>query len=167
MAPNYKTGKVHHNPWHSDICTSNQLNIPAAWLSCLFETKNSKQMRRGAHQTSWIISKDTCSINLRSDCIPDAISCSETIPVTIYMYTKAIADAIADSNAVHSHRSTLLHEGWLWRWLCEAVSKYISSWYVAQVDLSISRHICSKRVVGHTVCNCRCPVDSVLDGRDQ
>jgi hypothetical protein len=23
---NYETGKLHHSPWHSDICTSNQLN---------------------------------------------------------------------------------------------------------------------------------------------
>jgi hypothetical protein len=24
---NYKSGKLHHSPWHSDIRTSNQLNI--------------------------------------------------------------------------------------------------------------------------------------------
>jgi hypothetical protein len=24
---NYKSGKLHHSPWHSDIRTSNQLNM--------------------------------------------------------------------------------------------------------------------------------------------
>ena len=36
---NYKRGKLHHSPWHSDIHNSNQRNTPPGWLSCLFRTK--------------------------------------------------------------------------------------------------------------------------------
>jgi len=130
---------------------------------------NSKQKRRGAIQTLWISSKQTCPINLLSDGIPDAISMSnsDTIPATISERTEAISEAISESNSDHSHCSTLLQEGRLRQWLCEAVGEHLSSRYVAQFDLSISSHICSKIVLGRNVCNCSSAVDSVLDGRDQ
>jgi len=133
--------------------------------------QNSKQKRRGANQTSWISSKQTCPINLLSDGIPDAFSSSNTIsvtiPETIPDCTEAISEAIPNSNPDHSHRSTLLQEARLRQWLCEAVGEHLSSRYVAQVDLSISSHICSKIVLGRNVCNCSSAVDSVLDARDQ
>jgi len=184
---NYKKGKLHHSPWHSDIRTSNQLNTPPGRLSRPLQTKNSKQRRRGANQTTWITSKQTCPINLLSHGIPDFFSSSDTIsvtiPETIPDCTKAISEAIpnsnpdtisetiseaiSESNSDHSHCSTLLQEGGLRQWLGEAVSEHLSSWYVAQVDLSISSHICSKIVLGRNVCNCSSAVDSVLDARDQ
>ena len=125
--------------------------------------QNSKQRRRGANQTLWIVSKQTCPINSLCDGIPDAISNSNTIPVTISKRTEAISEAIPESNSDHSHRSTLLQEGGLRQWLCEAVGEHLSSRYVAQVNLSISPQICSKIVLGHNVCNCSSAVDSVLD----
>ena len=36
---NYKRGKLHHSPWHSDIRTPNQLNTPPGQLSRPFQTK--------------------------------------------------------------------------------------------------------------------------------
>ena len=36
---NYKRGKLHHSPWHSDIRTSTQLNTPPGRLSRPFQTK--------------------------------------------------------------------------------------------------------------------------------
>jgi len=36
---NYKSGKLHHSPWHSDICTFNQLNTPPGRLSRPFQTQ--------------------------------------------------------------------------------------------------------------------------------
>ena len=60
---NYTKGKLHHSPWHSDIRTSNQLNTPPGRLSRPFQTKNSKHRGRGANQTLWISSKQTCPIN--------------------------------------------------------------------------------------------------------
>ena len=162
----FKRGKLHHSPWHSDIRSSNQLNTPPGRLSRPFQTTHT-QRRRGANQTSWISSKQTCPIDLLSDCIPDAISNSNTVPVTISEHTKAIPKAIPESNSDHSHRSTLLQEGGLRQWLCEAVGEQLSSRYVAQVDLSISSHICIKIVLGRNVCNCSSAVDSVLDARYQ
>ena len=122
--------------------------------------QNSKQRRRGTNQTLWISSKQTCPINLLSAGIPDAFSISNTISVTI-------PESISESNSDHSHRCTLLQEGGLRQWLGEAVGEHLSSRYVAQVDLSISSHICSKIVLGSNVCNCSSAVDSVLDTRDQ
>ena len=176
---NYKRGKLHHSPWHSDIRTSNQLNTPPGRLSRLFQTKNCKQRRRGANQTLWISSKQTCPINLLSDGIPDAFSSSDTIsvtiPETISDCTEAISEAVPNSNpetisecnSDHSHRSTLLQEGRLWQRRCEAFGERLSSRYVAQVDPSVSSHICSKIVFGRNVCNCSSAVDSALDARDQ
>jgi len=147
--------------------------------------QNSKQRRRGANQTLWISSKQTCPINLLSDGIPNAISSSNsdtisvTIPETISdsitdSNPEAIPEAIPESNSVHieaisdhSHSSTLLQEGGLRQWLCEAVGEHLSSRYVAQVDLSNSSHICNKILLGRNVCNCSSAVDSVLDARDQ
>jgi len=141
--------------------------------------KNRKQRRRGANQTLQISSKQTCPINLVSDGSPNAFSSSDTITVTISERTKAmskaipnsnpeaIPEAITESNSDHSHWSTLLQEGGLQQWLCEAVGEHLSSRYVAQVNLTISSYICSKIVLGHNVCNCSSAVDSVLDARDQ
>jgi hypothetical protein len=124
------------------------------------------------------------SINLLSDGIPDAfsISNSDTISATISERTEeiseafpksnpepipeAISEAIPESNSDHSHRSTLLQEDGLRQWLCEAVGEHLSSRCIAQVDLSVSSHICSKIVLGRNVCNCSSAVASVLDARD-
>ena len=163
---NYKRGKLHHSPWHSDIRTSNQLNTPPGRLSRPFQTQR-KQKRRIAYQTSWISSKQMCPIDLLSDGIPDAIAKSNTIPVTITERTEAIYEAIPESNSDQSHRNTLLQEGGLRQWLCEAVGEHLSSRSVAQVDLCISSHICSIILLGRNVCNCSSAVDSVLDARDQ
>jgi hypothetical protein len=180
---NYKRGKLHHSPWHSDIRTSNQLNTPPGWLSLPFQTKNSKQRRRGAKQTTWISLIQTCPINLLCDGFPDAFSSSNTIsrtiPQTISDCTKglsetipnsnpeAIPEAISHPNSDHSHRSTLLQEGGHRQLLCEGVGEHLSSRYVAQVNLSVSSHFCIKIVLGRNVCNCSSAVDSVIDGRDQ
>jgi hypothetical protein len=148
--------------------------------------QNSKHRRRGANETLWISSKQTCPINLLSDGIPDAfsisntISTSDTISVPISQtisegipnsnpeaIPQAISEAISEFNSDHSHWSTLPQEGGLRQWLCEAVGEYLSSQYVAQVDLTVSSHICSKIVLGRNVCNCSSAVDSVLDVPDQ
>ena len=171
---NYKRGKLHHSPWHSDIRTSNQLNTPPGQLSRPFQTKtvNNGEEERIKHHGS-PRNKRAQSINLLSNGIPDAISSSDTssisntISVTIPECTEAISEAIPESNSDHSHCSTLLQEGGLRQWLCEAVGEHLSSRYVAQVDLSISSHTCSKIVLGRNVCNCSSAVDSVLDARDQ
>jgi hypothetical protein len=122
---------------------------------------------------------------LRYDGIPDAISMSNsdticvTISETISMHIEAISEAISDSdpetiaeaipesNSDHCHRCTLHQQGGLRQWLCEAVGEHLSSRYVAQVDLSVSSHICSKIVLGRNMCNCSSAVDSVLDARNQ
>jgi len=173
----YKNGKIHHSPWHSDIRIPNQLNTPPERLSCPFQTKNSKQKRGGANRTAWISSKQTCPINLLSDGILDAISISnaDAIPTTISRCTKAISKVVPNSNPEtisefnpnHPHHSTLLQEGGLRQWLCEAVSEHLSSRYIAQVDLSISIYICNMMVLRRNVCNCRSGVDPVYDARDQ
>ena len=115
---NYKIGKLHHCPWHSDIRISNQLNTPPGRLSRPFQTKNSKQRRRGANQTARISSKQTCPINLLSEGIPDAFSCSnsdtisviisEAIPDCTEAISEAVSECVPESNSDHSHRSTLL-----------------------------------------------------------
>jgi len=162
---NYIRGKLHHCPWHSDIHTSNLLNTARGWLSHPFQTKNCKQRRWRGNQTLWISSKQMFPINFLSDGIPDAVSDSYpyTIPATRFEHTEAISEA----NSNHSHRCTLLQEGGLRQWLCDGVGEHLSSRYVAQVNLSISGHICSKIVLGCNVCNCSSMVDSGLDGRNQ
>jgi len=135
--------------------------------------KNSKQKRRGANQALWITSKQMCTINLLSDGIPDGISHSNpyTISVTISdSHAKNISKrtaAIPEANSDHSHCRTLLQDGRLRQWLFEAVGEHLSSQYLAQVDLSVSSHICSKIVLGCNVCNCSSTVDSFLHTRDQ
>jgi hypothetical protein len=122
---------------------------------------------------------------LLSEGIPDSISMSNsntisvTISLTISVHIEAISEgfpdsnsktipqAIPESNSDHSHCSTQLQEGWLQQWLYEAVGKHHSSRYVAQVDRSISSHICRNILLGRNVCNCSSAVDSVLDARDQ
>jgi hypothetical protein len=176
---NYKRGKLYHSPWYSDICTSNPVNTHPGGLSHPFQTKNSKQSRREANQTMCISSKQTCPINLLSDGIPEAISSSTTFSVTI---SKTILDSITDFNpegiskpteaiskfnSDHSHWNTLHQESGLRQWLCEVVGEHLSSLYVAQVDLSMSSHICSKIVLGRNMYNYSSGVDSDLDGCDQ
>jgi hypothetical protein len=51
--------------------------------------------------------------------------------------------------------------------VCEAVSNHLSGQYIAQVDLSISSHVCSKIVLRRNVCNCSSAVDSNLDASNQ
>jgi hypothetical protein len=79
----------------------------------------------------------------------------------------AISGAIPKSNSDHAHCSTLIEDGQLRQWLCEAVSKHLSSRYVAHVDLSVSSHISSKIVLSQNVNNCSSAVDSVLDASNQ
>ena len=94
---------------------------------------------------------------------------------TISKYTDAISEDILNPNSNtipksdldHSHRSTVLQEGGHRQWLCEAVGKHLSSWYVAQVDISITSHIWGKIVLGRNVCNCSSFVASVLGTQDQ
>jgi len=130
--------------------------------------QNSKQRRTGANQTSWISLKQMCPISLLSDGIPDGISnstsdtISETIPKTISVHMEAISEAIPEFNSDHSHCSTPRQETGLWERLCEAVSKHLSSEYIAHVNLSISRLICMKIVLGCDVCNCSSTVDSIF-----
>jgi hypothetical protein len=95
------------------------------------------------------------------------VTISETIPDFAEVISEAISRSVPESNSDHSHRSKLLQEGGLRQWLCEAVGEYLSSQYVAQVDLSVSSHICSKIVLGWNMCNSSAAVDSVLDARDQ
>jgi len=137
---------------------------------------NSKQSRGGANHTSLISLKQMCPFNSLSDSIHDAISSSQTnsdtnseaIPNTISdSNPEAIPKFIPKYNSDHSQCRTLLEEGGLRQWLCEAVGEHLSSQYVAQDDLSISSHICSKIVLGCNVCNCSSAVDSVLDACDQ
>jgi len=175
---NYKSGKVHHSPWHSDIRTSNQLNTPPGRLSHPFQTNTvNKGEEEPIKHCGSPRNKRAQSINLLSDGLPFAISISncDTIPATVSESTKAMSkaipnsnpEAIPESNSDHSHRSTLLQEGRRQEWLREAVGKHLSSRYVAQVDLSVSSHICSKIVLGCNVCNCSSAGDSVLDAHDQ
>ena len=102
---------------------------------------------------------------------PISVTISKTISMHIEAISKTISNAnpksISESNSDHSHRSTLLQQGGLPRWQCETVGEHLSSRYVAQLDLSISSHICRNIVLGCDVCNCSSAVDSVLDARDQ
>jgi len=118
-----------------------------------------------------------CTMNLLSNGILFAISKSNSTTFSVTM-SKAIpksspetiterTEAIPESNSEHSHFSTLLLEGRLRQWLCEAVGEHLSSRYVAQVDLSISSHTCRKVVFAHNVCNWSSAVESILDARDQ
>jgi hypothetical protein len=167
---NYKRGKSHDSPWHSDIRTSNQLNTSPGWLSHPFqsETGNKGEEEPIKHRGS-PRNKRTQSIYLLADGIADASSNSNAISLTIPERTEAISErseamseaianstpeAIPKSNSHHSHRCTLLQEGGLQQWLCEAVGKHLSSRYIAPVNLSISSHICSKMVLRRNVCNC-------------
>jgi hypothetical protein len=133
--------------------------------------QNSNEKRRAVNQTLWISSTQKCAINLLSDGILDTISRSDTNPAIISEHTEAISEAIPNSNpeaiSDHSHCRTQLPEGGLWQWLCKALGEHFSSRYVAEVDLSVSSHICSRKVLGRNVCNCSSAVHSVLDARDQ
>jgi len=111
--------------------------------------------------------KQTCSINLLSDGSSDTISHSDTIPITNSEYTEVIFKAMLKSNSDHSYCSTVLLASGFWQGLCEAVGEHLSSWYVSQVNLSISSHICSKILLGHNVCNCTSARDCVLNACDQ
>jgi hypothetical protein len=177
---NYTRGKLHHSPWHSDIRTPNQLNTPPEQLSRPIQSKNSTQRRRGGNQSLRISTKHTWPINLLSDGIPDAISTSdtisETIPETISYsnpetiskaFPNTISEATPKFNSDDSHHGTLLQDNRFRQQVCEAVSKHLSSQYIAQVDLSISSHVCSKIVLRRNVCNCSSAVDSNLDACNQ
>jgi len=172
---NYKWGKIYHSPCHSDIRTPNQLNTPPVRLWCPFQTKNTKQKRRGANQPKWISLNQTCPINLLPDGSADAFSSSNTIRASISKRTEATLNAIlnsnpkanSESNPDNAHRSTLLQAGRFWQWLCEGVNEHLSSRYIAQVNLSICSHVCSKIVLGRNVCNFSSVVDSVPDAHDE
>jgi len=175
---NYKRGKLRHSPWHCDICTSNQLNSPPGRLSRPFQTKTvNKREEEPIEHSGSPRKKGAQSIHLLSDDIPNAISISnsDTIPTTISESTEASSEpipisdpeTIPESKSNHSHRITLLQEGRHREWLCEAVSVHLSHRYLAQFDLSVSSHICSKIVLGCIVCNCSYAVDSVLDANNQ
>jgi len=98
---NYKRGKLHHSPWHSDIHTSNQLNTPRGWLSRPFPTKTvNKRVEEPIKQCGSARNEGAQSINLLSDDIPDAISISnsDTFPAIISKRTEAISEAIPNCN---------------------------------------------------------------------
>jgi hypothetical protein len=105
---NYKRGKLHHSPWHSNIRTSNQFNTPPRWLSCPFQTKtvNKREEETIKHRGS-SRNKRAQRINLLSNRIPYGKSSSDTIPATIPELTQAVSEAISDSNSEadsdHSH----------------------------------------------------------------
>jgi hypothetical protein len=177
---------------HSDIRTANPLNTPAGCLSRPLQTTTVNNSagepikQRGSPQN-----KCPKSINLLPNGIPDAMFRSDPIPTTISEHTNAISEAIPNSNSEaipksipkaipqaiskanpecnsdHSHCSALHQVGGFRQWLCEAVGEHLSSRYVAQVDLSDSRHICSKIVLGRNVYNCSSTVDCVLDAGNE
>jgi len=86
----------------------------------------------------------------------DAMSSSDTIPVIIAEYTKVISKAIPNSNAEtmcetipksdsdYSHGGVLLQDGRLYQRHCEPVGEHYSRRYTAQVNHSISSHVCSR-----------------------
>jgi len=124
--------------------------------------------------------KQTFLIDVLSNSIPDAVCNVDSIPGALsatisdcitHSYPevtpKAIPEAILESNSIHAHSTTLHQDGGFWQRVCEAVGKYLSSQCLAQVDLSISSHICSKIVFGRNVCDWISAVDSVHDARDQ
>jgi len=172
--PHYKRGKLHHSPWHSDSCTSNWFNTHPHTAITSVSKKNRKPMWIGANETLWISSKQACPINFLHDGIPNGIYSSDRISVTTSEFTKVISVAtchsnckvISEANSNHSHCGTLLQAGGLWQPRCEAVGKHCSSRYIAQVDLSISSHNCSKIVVGCKVGNCSSTVGSDLDAHN-
>jgi len=174
---NFKRGKLHYSPWHSDICSSNQLNTPPGQLPRPFETRNCTHKSGGANQTLWISFNQMGTTHILSDGIREVISNfnSDTIPATIFVLTNTRTKAIPNSNAVsifksnpnQTHRSTPLRAGGLLPWLCEAVGGHLSSQYVTQVDLSFSGHLFSMTVLGRNVCNCSSAINSVLDARTQ
>jgi hypothetical protein len=110
--------------------------------------------------------------NTHFNTISQAIS--KAIPKTIATFItnsnsivipKANTYPICESHSDYSLWSTLLQACGLWQWLGKAVSKYISSWYVAQVAVSIFCHIISMTVFCCSMCNYCSEVNSVLDGR--
>ena len=137
----------------------------------------SKHSGREANYILWIFLKHTCQIILYSAGIYNAISnsTSDMIPVTISVtssmnITLTISvticmhiEAISKSNSIYSHGSTLLPEGRLWEWLCEAVCEHLSSRYIAHVNLSISSHIFSKIVLDWNAYNSSSAVDAVIN----
>jgi len=139
--------------------------------------RNRKQRRRRANQTSWISANQMCQMSWLSPGIPDTLSksnsatisktISKTLSETVSVHIKDISETISESNSDYSLCNWLLQESGLPHWLCEVVSEHLSSWYVAQVDISVSSHICSKLVLGCNVCNCSSAVDSILDTCDQ
>jgi hypothetical protein len=70
-------------------------------------------------------------INYLSDGIPDAISSSDTISVTIPDRSEAISEALPNSNPEvipdYTQRFTLLPQGAFRQSLCEAVGEHLSS----------------------------------------
>jgi len=112
-------GKLHHSPWHSDICTTNQLNTPLGLPSCPCQTKYSKQRESGSNWTTWITSKLTCPNSQLSNGFINAIShsCQDIISITISERNEAISNAIPNFNSESiadvSHHSTLVQTGGL------------------------------------------------------
>jgi hypothetical protein len=93
-----------------------------------------------AIHTTWMSSKQTYPINLLSDGLLDACGRFNTICVTIpgtmsdsinisnpKATPKAILRAIRKANSDHSHLSSLLQEGGLPQWLCDAVHTYLKA----------------------------------------
>jgi len=163
---NYNRCKLHHTPWHSDIHTPNQLNILPCWLSRPLKLQNNQPIETGANQSSWISLLLTRSINSLSDCNSDSFcnrnsdTISMAISVTIAMHIISISKAISKSNFNQSHDSALLPQGRLRLRDCKAVCEHLSSWYIHQLDHSISINIRSKIVLGCNVCNYISAVDS-------
>ena len=163
----------------NNIALAIEISVLRIWSIILHDGYNvhfeqdHKEKRRGANRALCFSTEYICLIKVLSNGILDAIFHLNlcTIPMTISEHIKAISEAnpnynskyICQSNSDCSHCQTLLLEGGLLQRLWEAVSKHLSSWYVAQLDLSISSHICCKKALYHKVCNCGSMDHSVPD----
>jgi len=140
--------------------------------------QNSEHTRRGANQASLIVLKHPSTIHLHPSGHPNTISNStshnifHTISENISNFftdsnPKANSEATSMPSSDHSHSSIQLEDGGHWQWHCEAVSNHLSCCYVAQINLSISSHICIQIVLGRNVWDCSFSVDSFLVARNQ
>jgi len=65
-----------------------------------------------------------------------------------------------------SHHCLLLQEGGIYSGFGDTLCEHLSSWYVAQVDLTISTLICCEIILDCNMYNCSSKVDSLLDPRN-
>jgi len=171
---NYKRWKLHHSPCHSDIRTPNQLNTPPGWLSCQFQTKRvNKREEEPIKQRGSPRNKHAQSIYF-----PMSFLIHFPVPTSFPwpfpgQFPIPIPRPFPSPIAIITIAAHCIKKAGLGRGLVKqsvsisAVGEHFSSRYLAQVDISISSHICSKIVLGRNLCNCSSAVDSVLDAHDQ